>query len=191
MLIRCDNRSSKVEYLPFDTRFPVLLPTKHNVTELIVRHFQETGNHQGTNYTLAQRSSKYWIIVAREQIRECERSCVVCKRRKAKVTTQIMAPLPKHRLMKSLRAFTNIGIDYGSPFLVKLGRGKVRHKRYLCLFTCFNTRAVHLEIAHDLDTSSFMNAFWRFCNRRGLPRHVSTDNGTNFVGGEKELSQLL
>ncbi|MCF1458715.1 MAG: transposase family protein [Shewanella sp.] len=71
------------------------------------------------------------------------------------------------------------------------GRGKRREKRYLCLFTCFATRAVHLEIAYGLSTDSFLNAFYRMASRRGLPDEVYSDNGTNFIGADRELQALL
>ena len=85
-----------------------------------------------------------------------------------------------------MKAFTNIAVDYGGPFCTKYGTGKSRHKRYLCLFTCLETRAVYLEMAYSLDTSSFMNVFFRVVSRRGRPEKVDSDNGTNFVGGNKE-----
>ena len=75
--------------------------------------------------------------------------------------------------------------------LTKQGRGKSKAKCYLCLFTCLATRAVHLEIAYALDTSSFLNAFTRMTARRGMPSYVVSDNRTNFVGAEKELQKLV
>ena len=53
------------------------------------------------------------------------------------------------------------------------------------------TRAVHLEMAYDFDTNSFMNAFWRFTHRRGIPKSITSDNGSNFVTGEKEIKNLI
>ena len=46
---------------------------------------------------------------------------------------------------------------------------------------------MHLEMAYGLDTDSFLNAFYRMCMRRGLPKDITSDNGTNFVGAVKEL----
>ena len=73
------------------------------------------------------------------------------------------------------------GVDYAAPFLTKQGRGKSITKRYLCLFTCCATRAVHLEMTWSLDANSFLSAFSRMTSRRGLPLEVISDNGTNFV----------
>ena len=56
-----------------------------------------------------------------------------------------MAPLPLIRLRSSLRAFPQTAVDFGGPFITIQGRRTRRHKRYLCLFTCLTSRAVHHE----------------------------------------------
>ena len=55
-------------------------------------------------------------------------------------------------------------------------------KRWLCLFTCMTTSSVHLKLAGDLTTDSFIMALRRFCGRRGNRKTMRLDNGTNFVG---------
>jgi len=102
-----------------------------------------------------------------------------------------MAPLPNFRIQANLNAFHYSAVDYGGPFYTIQGRGKKRLKRYLCLFTCLNTRAVHLELAYNLDTDSFLNAFYRMVNRRGTPVKIYSDNGSNFVGADRELKELV
>lgn len=192
-LIRMTGRLSLVETLPHNVRYPIILPRRHHVTRLIVKQYHENSNHvAGTNHLLALISEKYWLVHGREEIRDCEKSCLVCKRRTAKAAQQIMAPLPKERASTlSLRAFNKIAVDYAGPFLTVQGRGKTRTKRYLCLFTCLATRAVDLEIAYGLDTDTFLNAFYRFVSRRGQPEEVLSDNGSNFVGAERELREVF
>ena len=72
-------------------------------------------------------------------------------------------------------------------FTHRTRRGQTEVKRYGCIFTCLLTRHVHIEVTHSLDTSSFLNALRRFIARRGNPLKVRSDNGTNFVSGEKEI----
>lgn len=101
-----------------------------------------------------------------------------------------MAPLPEARLGIVMRCFAHCCVDYGGPFVTKLTR-RVTAKRYLCLFTCAATRAVHLEIAYSLDTDSFLNAFSRMIARRGKPEEMINDNGSNFTAADNELRQLV
>ncbi|MCG8034838.1 MAG: DUF1759 domain-containing protein, partial [Candidatus Thiodiazotropha taylori] len=191
-LMRADGRLKHAQFLSYDVRYPVILPRKCWVTRLIVKHYHEEGNHAtGTNQTLAALSTRYWILSGREVIREWERECAECRRRKSKPCSQIMAPLPTSRLKPSLRAFARSAVDFAGPFITVQGRGKRREKRYLCLFTCFATRAVHLEMAYGLDTNSFLNAFYRMASRRGLPEEIFSDNGTNFKGADAELKSLV
>ena len=99
-----------------------------------------------------------------------------------------MADLPEERLDAST-AFTNVGIDYFGPFLVKIGDRN--EKRWCCLFTCLTMRAVHIEVVPKLDTDSCLNAIMRFIARRGKPNTIISDNGTNFVGAEKEFAEYV
>ena len=93
--MRCDSRLKYAEFLSHDTRFRIILSRRHQVTKLIVKYFHEEGNHaSGTNQTLAVLSTGFWIIYGREEIREWEKECNECRRRKAKAAKQIMEPLP-------------------------------------------------------------------------------------------------
>ena len=182
-LLRINGRLHHAEGIPHETKHPILLPKNHPLTRLIVIDAHETlGHGSGVEHTLTQLRARFWVVKGRRVVRNIIQSCPACRRRfSVKTAGQMMAPLPEARLY-SLRAFDRIGIDYAGPFLTKQGRGKTRAKRYLCLFTCLTTRAVHLEMSYSLDTTSFINAFTRMTSRRGTPTYVITDNGTNFVG---------
>ena len=94
-------------------------------------------------------------------------------------------PTPSH-------VFEHTGIYIAGPFVIRQGhtRRPILLKSYACLFVCFATRAVDLELCADLSTEEFLAAFHRFCTRRGAPRHVYTDNGFNFVGARNEIQEL-
>ena len=97
--MRSDSRLKYAEFLSYDARFPIILLRKHQVTKLIVKYFHEEGNHaSGTNQTLAVLSTRFWIISGREEIREWEKECNECRKRRAKAAKQIMrGALPQIR----------------------------------------------------------------------------------------------
>jgi len=99
-----------------------------------------------------------------------------------------MADLPSDRLQEA-PLFSYTGVDYFGPWHVKEGR-KVM-KRYGVLFACLVSKAIHLEVAHSLETYSFLNALRRFVCRRGPVRVLRSDNGTNFIGANRELKDCL
>lgn len=191
-IIRLEGRLMFADLLPYDVKFPIILPRGHHVTRLIVKYYHEMANHAaGTNFIFSQVSQRFWIMGGREEIRSWESQCNECKKRKTKLATQVMAPLPQIRLRFTFRPFDQCAVDYAGPFTTVQGRGIKRQKRYLCLFTCLQTRAIHLEMAWNLDTDSFLNAFTRFTSRRGVPTEMISDNGTNFVGAANELRELV
>ena len=81
--------------------------------------------------------------------------------------------------------FTNTGVDYFGPFYVTVRR--TTEKRWGFLFTCLTIRAIHVEVVPSMDTSSCVMGVERFVYRRGAPAMIWSDNGTNFIGAEKEL----
>ncbi|XP_045466642.1 uncharacterized protein LOC123675337 [Harmonia axyridis] len=106
-----------------------------------------------------------------------------------------MGELPSARVTPS-RPFSHCGVDYAGPIIIKertLRRTKFV-KAYICIFVCFSTRAIHIELVKDLSTESFNNALNRFIARRGKPSKIYSDNGSNFKGARNyflELHDLL
>ena len=178
--------SAPVEQL---ARHPYLLPCKGHVTELVIRDVHSRIGHSGREHVLAVLRSRFWIVNGNSAVRAVLSRCVDCRRRQAPVVSQTMFDLPSERVTPAEPPFTKVGVDYFGPLFVKCGRRQC--KRYGVMFTCFTTRAVHIEIAETLDTSSFINAMRRFQARRGQVKYVRSDNGTNFVGAEHELRKAL
>jgi len=111
--------------------------------------------------------------------------CVLpAPKREIEFSRHVWLRLPAERLTPNKPPFYCIGVDFFGPFTVRQARSYV--KRYGCIFTCFASRAVHLEVAHALTVDSFINAYRRVSSRRGKVHTLYSDNGTNFVGAEKE-----
>ncbi|GFT72888.1 integrase catalytic domain-containing protein [Trichonephila clavipes] len=63
-------------------------------------------------------------------------------------------------------------------------------KVWITLFTCAVYRAIHLELVNSLTSDAFLLALRCFIARRGRPRTIYCDNGTNFRGAFNNLSKL-
>ena len=61
--------------------------------------------------------------------------------------------IPEDRVKPGEPPFSISVVDCSRPFMVEYGRAKI--KCYGCIFICFSVRAVHIEMIHSLDTSSF------------------------------------
>ena len=172
-----------------DAKHPIILPKKHHVVKIIINFYHEISGHSGAEYTLSLIRQRFWIIGARQSVRNTVNKCFDCRRRQAPVMQQKMACLPENRITPSKPPFTYVGVDCFGPFSVR--RGRTTAKRYGVLFTCLTIRAVHIEVAASMDTESFINALRRFVARRGEPEEMRSDNGGNFVKGERELREAV
>jgi hypothetical protein len=175
--------------ISFETRHPALLPRKHWISYLITRHVHRCG-HTGVAATVAKIKRKYWIPRAHTLAKTVKFRCVLCRKLEAKLESQVMADLPIARLKPFTPPFYNSSVDYFGPFYVKVGRNKST-KHYGILFTCMNTRAVHLEMAVDYSTMEFLQALRRFLSLRGQPALMLSDNGSQLVGAENELKEMV
>ena len=188
-LISMDGRIRANSAVSQATRQPVILDGKHPAVLLLIHYFHHQAGHHGRERVINDLKQQYWILKARAAVKSVWNSCQECKNRRAQPRIPAMAQLPIVRTDGSGYPFTNVGVDYFGPFEVTIGRR--REKRYGVLFTCLAFRAVHLEIAHSLSTDSMIMALRRMMNRRGKPKLIMSDNGTNFVGGQRELRQAL
>ena len=149
-------RLKTAHHLPTGMQQPVILPPKHPLTSLrIAREDTQCGHTAGVNHLLANLNKEYWIVHGPATVKQHRSRCYGCKRQWNKPAVQIMGPLPDVRTSPPYRAFSRVGVDYAGPFMTKQGRGRARAKRYLCLFTCLQSRALHLEMSYALDTDSF------------------------------------
>ena len=144
------------------------------ITRRLMEHYHKVNLHESTETVLNQLRQRYMIKRCRATLNKMIRECQYCRVNRAKPTHPMMANHPEYRLATGARAFAATGIDYFGPIHVNLGRRK--EKRWGVIFTCLVTRAVHLEVADNLEN---------FINRRGKPAVIRSDNATNFVSTSK------
>ncbi|XP_028404804.1 uncharacterized protein LOC114527371 [Dendronephthya gigantea] len=175
--------------IPKESKHPIIVPKNNHISNLIVRYYHQISAHAGREHVLSLLRERFWIVGARIMVKRILNNCVECRKIRGPRGEQKMADLPNDRVIPNNPPFSFVGVDCFGPFLVKRGRSLV--KRYSVLFTCLTIRAIHIEIAYSLDTDSFLQSMRRFIARRGRPEIMRSDNGTNFVAGEKELRNAI
>lgn len=188
-VLRCGGRIDAAAGISSETKHPIILDGKHHVARLIVKHYHERAAHGNQELVVNHLKQKYWLIKLRPTVKYIASRCMLCRIRKAKPELPRMGDLPAARMAHHQRPFTHCGVDLFGPMSVAVGR---RHeKRYGVIFTCLTVRAVHLEIVHSVTTDSMIMALRRMAARRGWPRHLMSDNGTNLRGADTELKRSI
>lgn len=177
--------------LEFDQQHPYLLPNKEHFVDLLIDYTHCNNLHTGPHLLLSILRQKYWILSARNLVRKRIKMCNFCFKFRPKALTPIMSDLPAYRVSE-VKPFVETGVDYAGPFYITISkhRGVKSQKAYLCLFICLATKAVHLELASDLTTTTFLNCLKRFLSRRGPCKVIHSDCGTNFIGAKSELDDV-
>jgi len=170
----------------YDQKHPIILPKNHHLTGLIIME-EHLKNLHAVQSLLSIIRTRYWLISGKNTVRKILYRCIVCCRTRAAPVEQLMGNLPASRVSPT-PPFYRTGVDYAGPFSIKISRNK--SKAYLCVFVCFSTKALHLEIVTDLSTPAFLNALKRFIARRGKCYSIHSDNGTNFVGANNALKEM-
>ncbi|XP_038106900.1 uncharacterized protein LOC119766430 [Culex quinquefasciatus] len=173
-LLRVGGRIKRA-FVPYDSRHQMLLPAKHPITEALVRELHVDNLHIGQRGLLAVVRQRFWPLNVKSTIRQVIRKCIVCFKANPLKTTQLMGDLPSYRVQPA-PVFSNTGVDYAGPFWIKASSA---------------THPGHsLELVSDLTTDAFLASLRRFASRRGCPKTMHSDNGTNFVGAKTELHEL-
>ncbi|KAL3997640.1 Integrase core domain family protein [Acanthocheilonema viteae] len=161
-----------------ESKYPIYLPNHNIISELLIKQQHENLYHAGIAHTLCELRRKFWIPKGRSTVKSVISWCMGCKRWRAKPFKLLAMPnLPETRVIRS-RTFEKVGLDYMGPLSIKSDNGIT--KRWIALFTCFTTRAVHLELVENLTAETFLHVLRRFVARRGYPKLILSDNENQF-----------
>ncbi|XP_050535030.1 uncharacterized protein LOC126902050 [Daktulosphaira vitifoliae] len=175
-----------------DAKHPILLPQNSHFTRLMIQNYHNGYLHAGPKLILSMIRRKFWVIFGRDAVLQFIFTCTICVRHKATHPHPMMGDLPISRVC-SQRAFQDVGMDYGGPYLVKERRHRNTKttKVYIALFICMAVKALHIEIVSDLTLDAFHAALDRFVARRGIPLNLYSDCGSNYIGASRQLKSLF
>ena len=182
----------------YESKHPLILHGSHKLTRVIIFTEHIRLLHAGPTLLASSLNRRYHTIGGYKVIRSVTRKCITCRKYSAKPLPQMLGQLPPERITPG-SVFDKVGIDYAGPVLIKYGyvRKPTIVKAYICVFVSLSVKAVHLELVTDLTTDAFIACLRRFIAclrrfiaRRGLPTLIWSDNGTNFVGASRQLSDV-
>ncbi|XP_069971046.1 uncharacterized protein [Penaeus vannamei] len=129
-------------------------------SKLMIMEIHNNLGHLGKNAILVKLREKYWILGASNLIKSVTSNVLLVRSIMHKLCNR------KCQIYQNLDQYLMIHLFQSSM------------------------RAVHLEMAYDLSTNSCINCLRRFVTRRGVPKYIRSDNGTNFVGAKCEFETL-
>ena len=123
-------------------------------------------------------------------MRKITHKCVLCRRFEGcPYKDPQPPPLPISRV-KEDPAFTYTGVNFAGPLIIRASQPSQTNKVWISLFTCYVTRAIHLDVPEQ-STLAFIRCLKRFAARRCLPRRLISDNGKTFKAAAKYLGTVL
>ena len=191
-IMRAKGRLQKSR-LDYCSKHPAILDGKYPATYLLIQKVHISNEHSPREHTRNTLQADYWNLSARSQIRKMYNSCYDCRCQLAYGLQSEISPLPSCRFPSDKPfLFQQTGLfgplrqtEFFGPFASN--NSTTYSKRYGLIFTCMTTRAVHLEMGHDLWSDANLTALRRFFARRGTLSEIRSDNATNFTAAEKEL----
>jgi hypothetical protein len=188
-IIRLKGRLENAPNLTSEFKRPAILNRHDAITKLILMSYHRKFQHQRNESIVNEVRQRFWIPDIRVAIKRTAAECQQCKNNTCTPVVPEMAALPAERVTGFERPFSYVGMDFFGPIMVAQGRSRV--KRWGVIFTCLATRAVYLEVVQNMDSDSCVMAIRSLAARRGLPKIIRCDRGTNLVGAEKELRIAL
>ena len=186
-LLRVGGRESNSN-LSYQRMHLLIIHGKHPITKLIIRSEHLRMLHAGLTLLCSALSNRFHILYMRKTVRSIIRQCI---RQACKPQSQLLGQLPLECVTPG-SVFQRVGVDYAGPVKIKYGmvRKPTIVKAYICVFVSLSVKAVHLEAVSDLTSEAFIATLRRFIARRGYPTLIWSDNGTNFVGANREIKEF-
>jgi len=174
----------------YDRINPILLHKEHKLTELLILRYHKANYHMLTKNVINLIKMRFFIRNLDTLVKQTVKTkCSFCIRHNSSPKIPLMGDIPAVRLKSHVPPFSYTIADIAGPITVKVTRNTVA-KRYIFVYSCLTSRALHLELIEDLTTNSTLLALQNSIHLRGAPFKIITDNGTNFVGANNKLREI-
>ena len=121
------------------------------------------------------------IIKGKDLAVEVRKDCAFCKRFRAQTLEAEMGKIHENQLCVA-PAFYHVQVDlFGPVSSICKHFARRELKAYCVVFKCTSTLAIASYVMDSYDTSSFLDAFHRFCCCYGVPFKVYIDSGTQLL----------
>ena len=105
-----------------ENKNPILLPSKHRLTNLIVQDVHSKIKHSSIKDALATVRAKFWILRGREAVKRNLRKCVTCRRVEGIPYRPPPTPdLPMERVSID-PPIAHTGLDFVGPLYLRDGK---------------------------------------------------------------------
>jgi len=109
--------------MTFCQKHPIILPSDHHVTQLMIEDHHRKVGHCGMASTWTSLRQRFWIERGAVTVRKVLGKCILCQRRNSRPGSQIMSDLPVERLTPDKPPFHYTGVDFLVP--LQCTRGEV------------------------------------------------------------------
>lgn len=197
-ILRIGGRIDKAN-IAYESRHQYIVPPRSRLSYLLLRFAHASTLHGGAQMMMQFTRKSFWIPRLRQEAKMFIRTCKECVVQANVTAKQIMSELPEIRI-RPAPPFQHVGVDTAGPYNMRITdkinmNSRMRSlpdiKGWVAVFVCLVTRAVHLEPTEGMSSDDFLAAYQRFVSRRGNPERIYSDNGTNFVGANRELQQAF
>ena len=131
-----------------NSKHQILISKHQPIAKLLITDIYLNYAHCEREHTLCIHRQNYWIPASRGLIRKILSNCFFCKRQNAKPVQPQIANLLNIHLQSHVKPFSNTSVDYFGPIQAKTSRKTRRNQGTLktsgAIFTCLNTRAIHI-----------------------------------------------
>ncbi|XP_070506924.1 uncharacterized protein [Chironomus tepperi] len=167
---RISNNKENLEKFGLDRINPIILHRESHLTKLFILKEHNALVHNNEKIVVTNLLHRFYINKIRRTVNNViRRNCLECRISHAKSIVPLMGDIPFTRLTLHKNVFTYAMADLLGPITVKATRF-TNNKRYVLVYSCLTTRALHLEGVENLDSNATLRTLQNIFNIRKAPR---------------------